>query len=332
MKGIKILGTGSYIPPRDVVNEEFTKIIETSDEWITTRTGIKSRHLSQGEPTWYMGAFAAKEAIKVAGISGEDIGLILTASVTADFSTPSLSCIIQREIGAIGCMAIDVNCACAGFVYALDMARRYLITEEEIKYVLVIGAENLSKLADYSDRSGCILYGDGAAAVVVERAEERLYSSHLGANGNGGCHMVGRLSPPDNAFMPEERVKIPDGMPESNGIYLFMNGKEVYKFAIKALPDAVNAAAAKISFDVQTLDKVIPHQANIRIIQTAAQNLGLPIEKFFINIDRFGNTSSASIPLALDEAVRTGAIKRGDKVALAGFGAGLTYGAIIFEY
>lgn len=332
MFGIKIMGTGSYLPKKIVSNGDFTAIIETSDEWIKTRTGMSERHLSQGEPTWYMGAEAVKDAIKNAGINAGDIGLIISSTVTSDFYTPSMACLIQREIGAIDSMAIDINCACAGFVYGIDMARRYLVTDETIKYAVVVANENLSKITDYTDRSTCVLFGDGAAACIVELSKTNLYTSSLGADGSGAKYLAARSIPAANAFMPEIRDEYPDGMPEGNSHYLFQDGKEVYKFAIKALPRAVNAAADKIGLNINDLDLIIPHQANIRIIETAVQKLGLPIEKFFVNLEKYGNTSSASIPIALDEAIKVNKIHRGDKICLVGFGAGLTYGAVIFEY
>ena len=332
MVGIKILGTGAYTPSRVVTNDDFAKIMDTSDEWIKTRTGMSERRLSQGEPTWYMGTCAAKEAIKAAGVNASDIGVIIDSTVTSDFVTPSVACIIQREIGAIGSMAFDVNGACSGFVYSFDMARRYLATDETIKYALVIANENLSKITDYDDRSTCILFGDGAAACVMELDKDTLYTSHLGADGNGAKYLCGRSFPPHNAFMPEEIEKIDDGLPEGNGHYLYQDGKEVYKFAIKALPDTVNAAANKIGLDIKDIDVLIPHQANIRIIETAVQKFGISMDKFYINLEKYGNTSSVSIPLAFDEAVRSGRIKRGDTVCFVGFGAGLTYGSVIFKY
>ena len=332
MSGIKIVGTGSYVPPKIVRNEDFTKIIETSDEWIKTRTGMSERHISEGQPNWYMGTKAIEQAIKNAGIDVSEIGLIISTSATPDFITPSMACIMQREIGAIGCMAIDVNCACAGFVYGFDMARRYLVTDDSIKYAVVVANENLTKITDYSDRSTCVLFGDGAAACILELSKDNLYTSYLGADGTGAKHLGARSFPPNNAFMPEHREEYPDGMPEGNSHYLWQDGKEVYKFAIKILPTAVNAAAEKIGLNIQDIDVIVPHQANIRIIETAVQKLGLPIEKFFINLEKYGNTSSASIPLALNEAIQEGRIKRGDTVCLVGFGAGLTYGAVIFKY
>ncbi|MBQ7046901.1 MAG: beta-ketoacyl-ACP synthase 3, partial [Oscillospiraceae bacterium] len=303
----------------------------TSDEWITTRTGMKERFVSNGEPTWFMGAQAAKDAIAAAGISPEEIGVIIDTSVTPDYYTPSMACMIQRELGAVNAMTIDVNCACAGCVYGIDMAKRYLQTDNDIKYALVVANENLTKITDYTDRSTCVLFGDGAAAIVMERADDALYSSFLGADGTGAKFLFARSLPPANAFMTGEG-RVDDGFPESNAHYLYQDGREVYKFATKALPNALTKAAEKIDFDLNTLDHIIPHQANVRIIETAAKNLGISMDKFIINLDKHANTSSASIPIALDEAVKDGRIKKGDKVGLVGFGAGLTYGAIIFEF
>ena len=331
MQGIKILGTGQYLPGKKVVNEDFTKIVETSDEWIRTRTGMSERYVSDGEPTWYMGLEAAKAAIKDAGISVEDIGVIIDSSVSPDYYTPSMSCVIQGKLGAVNAMTLDINCACAGCVYGIDMAKRYLQSDDDIKYALVISNENLTKITDYSDRSTCVLFGDGAAAMVIEKREDTLYSSYLGAEGTGAKYLFARSIPPHNAFMTGSG-KVDDEFPESNGHYLYQDGREVYKFATRTLPRALTTAAEKIGFDVNELDAIIPHQANARIIETAAKNLGVSLDKFVINIDKHANTSSASIPIALHEAVKEGRVKRGDKVAFVGFGAGLTFGAIIIEY
>ena len=332
MLGIKIKGTGMYVPEKIVSNDDFAGIVETSDEWIKTRTGMSERHISEGQPTWYMGTKAVEDAIKKSGIDASDIGLIICTSATADYYTPSMSCIIQREIGATEAMTIDANCACAGFVYGFDMARRYLATDESIKYAVVVASENLTKITDYSDRSTCVLFGDGSAACILELSQNSLYTSHLGADGTGAKYLFARSIRPDNAFMPNQRKEYPDGFSEGNGHYLYQNGKEVYKFAIKALPDAVNKAAEKINFNIQDINVIVPHQANIRIIETAVDKLGVPMDRFVINLEKYGNTSSASIPIALNEAIETGKIKRGDTVCLVGFGAGLTYGAVIFEY
>ena len=331
MQGIKILGTGQYLPGKKVVNEDFTKIVDTSDEWIKTRTGMSERYVSDGEPTWYMGLKAAEAAIKNAGISVEDIGVIIDSSVSPDYYTPSMSCVIQGRLGAVNAMTLDINCACAGCVYGIDMAKRYLQSDDDIKYALVISNENLTKITDYSDRSTCVLFGDGAAAMVIEKREDTLYSSYLGAEGTGAKYLFARSIPPHNAFMTGNG-KVDDEFPQSNAHYLYQDGREVYKFATRTLPRAVTTAAEKIGFDINELDAIIPHQANARIIETAAKNLGVSLDKFVINIDKHANTSSASIPIALHEAIESGRVKRGDKVAFVGFGAGLTFGAIITEY
>ena len=330
MQGIKILGTGGYLPGRHVVNNDFVNIVDTSDEWIKTRTGMSERYVSDGEPTWYMGLKAAEQAIEAAGISPEEIGVIIDTSVSPDYYTPSMSCVIQGKLGAVNAMTIDINCACAGCVYGIDMAKRYLQSDQDIKYALVIANENLTKLTDYNDRSTCVLFGDGAAAMVLRRSDETIYSSFLGADGTGAKYLFARSLPPANAFMTGNG-KVDDEFPQSNSHYLYQDGREVYKFATKALPNALKKAAEKINFDINTLDAIIPHQANARIIETAAKNLGISLDKFILNIDKHANTSSASIPIALDEAIREGRIKSGDKIGLVGFGAGLTFGAIIFE-
>ncbi|MBE6837130.1 MAG: ketoacyl-ACP synthase III [Ruminococcus sp.] len=331
MTGIKILGTGKYVPELTVTNEDFTTLVETSDEWISTRTGIKTRHMSGGEPTWYLAAEASKKAIGNAGINAQDIGLIIVTTITGDFYTPSCACMVQRELNAIGSMAIDVNCACSGFAYGFDMAKRYLQTDDNLKYALVVSAEELSKITDFSDRATCVLFGDGAAAVVLEKQEDTLYTSYLGADGSGAKFLMAKNIKELSPFV-KEKIEIEDGMPEGNGSYIYQDGREVYKFATKILPHAVSEACKKIDFDVSQLDVIVPHQANVRIIETAAKNLGVSMDKFYLNLESFGNTSSASIPLAFCEAVENGKIRRGDKVCFVGFGAGLTYACAIFEY
>lgn len=330
-QGIRIRGIGRYVPEMIATNEDFTKIVETSDEWITQRTGIKTRHITNGEPTYYLGAMAAKEAVADAGIDPSEIDLIITTTVTSDFYTPSTACIIQRELGAIGCMAFDINAACAGFAYAVDMAKRYLHSGSDVKTVLVVATEELSKFTDYTYRSSCVLFGDGAGAFVLEKCDGTVYSNYLGADGNGADKVVARALRSENAF----RTSTEDfdmKMPQTKEHYFYQDGKEVYKFATKALPNAVERACERAGILPSELDAIVPHQANIRIIETAAKHLGLPMEKFPMYIDRYGNTSSASIPLAFYDAVKDGKIKRGDKVCLVGFGGGLTYGAVVFEY
>lgn len=328
MKGIEIKGTGLYAPETIATNDDFAKIVDTTDEWIYTRTGMKKRHMSSGEPTWFMAVNAAKKALSNASANADEIDLIICSSVTPDYLTPSCACMVQRELKIEKCIALDINAACAGFVYGIDMARRYLACGD-IRNALVIGAENLTKITDYSDRGSCVLFGDGSAAAVVS-ASDKLFSSFISADGSGAKHMIARSFPPHNAFMGE-KPEIDEAMPLGNGHYLYMDGKEVYKFATNALPLAVREACKKADITVEDIDIIIPHQANIRIIQTAAKNLGVSMDKLFVNIEEYGNTSSASVPIALTEAYEKGRIKKGDKVCLVGFGSGLTYGAVIFE-
>ena len=332
--GIHILGTGSYTPAFQVTNADMAKIVETNDEWIRTRTGIQSRHIADGEPTWYMGAQAASHAIEMAGIDPKDIGLIIDTTITPDFSTPSVSCLVQREIGAVQAACFDLNAACSGFVYGMETAHCFLKTNREMKYALVVANENLTRITNYSDRSSCILFGDGAAAAIVEYQEDRLYSSYLSADGTGAKFLYARTATPDNPFC-KRKAEYDDGIepgPEGWEHTMRQDGREVYKFAIKAMANSAQKAAEQIGFDLQQLDKIVPHQANIRIIETAMKSLKMPMEKVVVNIDQHGNTSSASIPIALDEAVRSGKIQRGDKICLVGFGAGLTTAAIITEF
>ena len=334
--GIRVLGTGSYTPAFQVTNEDMAKIVETNDEWIRTRTGIGTRHISDGEPTWYMGAEAAKRAIAAAGIDPLEIGLLIDTTITPEYCTPSMSCIIQRETGAANAACFDMNAACSGFVYAMDTAHRFLKTDPSMRYALVIANESLSKITNYSDRSSCILFGDGAAAAVIEYKEDALYTSHLGADGTGAKYLYAHSALPQSPFVkPERQAEYDDGIepgPEGWEHTMRQDGREVYKFAIKAMANSAQKAAEKIGFDLQQLDKIVPHQANIRIIETAMKSLKMPMEKVVVNIDQHGNTSSASIPIALDEAVRSGKIQRGDKICLVGFGAGLTTAAIITEF
>lgn len=332
MSGINIVSTGGYAPLLAVTNDDMAKIVETNDEWIRTRTGISQRRMSNCEPTWYMGAMASKQAIERAGIDPKDIGLIISSTITNDFVTPSASCLIQREIGAVNAAAFDLGAACSGFVYAVDTACRFLATDDNLKYVLVSANENLSYITNFADRSSCVLFGDGAAAVILERSD-KFFTSWLGADGTGAKFLYAKNQYPHSPFTTDEHFTVDDETdPAVDHRLLIQDGKEVYKFATKALPTAAKNAADKISLDVSDIDLFIPHQANIRIIETAAKNLGVSMDKFFTNIDMHGNTSSASIPIALNEAVEKGVLKRGMKVCLVGFGAGLTLGSVIIEY
>lgn len=332
MYGIKLLGTGAYAPDFVLTNDMLAEMVETNDEWISTRTGIKRRHIAEGEPTWQMGLKAAERAIAAAGIDPSEIGLIINTSITSDFHTPSLACIIQGVIGADGAIAMDVNAACSGFVYAVDMAKRYMQTDSGIKKALVIANETLSRVTDYEDRSTCILFGDGAAAAVIEGCEDTLYASFIGADGSGAKFLCSRHTAAQTPFSKGKEYVFDDPIPPSRKHYLYQDGKEVYKFATKALPNAAKNACDRAGIAVEDIAMFIPHQANYRIIETAAKNLGVSMDKFYLNLQEYGNTSSASIPIALNEAIEAGRISRGDKICLVGFGAGLTYGAVVMEY
>lgn len=327
--GINITGLGCYVPEQKLTNSDFARFVDTNDEWIRTRTGIVERRMAGWEPTWYMGTHASLKAIENAGISPEDIGLIITTTVTSDFLTPSMASVIQDKIGAVNSAGFDLNAACTGFIYALDTARRFLDTDDNLKYVLVVASEALSRFVDFEDRGSCILFGDGAAAVVVEKSS-KLYSSHLASDGSGASYLCARSL----NVAPEVKVEkdFDDGFTHNPLHKLYQNGKEVYKFATHVLPKSFEIISEKIGITKDDIDWFIPHQANVRIIETAGKKLGVSMDKFIVTLDHYGNTSSASIPLALAEAVEDGRIKRGQKLALIGFGAGLTYGGIVLEY
>lgn len=328
--GIKIIGTGKYLPELIVKNDDYTKFVDTNDEWITTRTGIKTRHISTKVKTHQMASYAALDAIKNAGIHFDDIDLIIGSTVTADYITPSLASFVSNEIKAYNATCIDINCACAGFVYAIDLAHKYL-QDSEYKNVLIVSSEILSKLSDYTDRTTCILFGDGAGACVVTKSDNK-YSCKLGGDTTGIPKLFARGLDVNNVFMNEKIEPMSDGFAHTNGNAIYMDGKEVYKFATKVFPIGVELVCQKAGILPKDIDLIIPHQANVRIVETSAKNLNIPIEKFYVNIDKYGNTSSASIPICLAEAIEQNKIKQGDKVCMVGFGAGFTYGAVLIEF
>lgn len=330
MTSVKILGTGHYAPEHTAKNEDFTAFLDTSDEWITTRTGMKVRHIAVDEPTWYMGAEAAKQALEASGTKPEEIDMVIVTTCTSDIITPSVAALIQRTLGIENAIAVDVNVACTGFAYAVDMARRYMAMGDVGK-VLLVGAETLSQFVDYTDRSMCVLFGDGAGACVLTLAEG-VFGTYQ-HNDIGGTHHIYakriRRATPFGAPSKEEEMD-PFPMPLKENIT--MNGREVYKFASKAMPHAIEKACEKAGVQVNDLAMIFPHQANLRILQAAAKNMGMEMGRMYVNIHEYANTSSATIAIGLNECVRAGKIKRGDLICLVGFGAGLTSGAIVFEY
>ncbi|MDR2933477.1 MAG: ketoacyl-ACP synthase III [Oscillospiraceae bacterium] len=330
MISIRILGTGHYVPPKTAINEDYAEFVETSDEWISTRTGMKTRHIAVNEPVWYMGARAAKQAMDASGTMPADIDMVLVTTTTSDFMTPAVSSIIQMELGIENAVAFDINVACSGFAVAMDMARRYLATGD-MRRILVVGSERLTQFVDYTDRATCVLFGDGAGAFVVEEASG-VYGSYRHTDINATpfiyCKRPTRTTPFGSPGPEGEKTPFPVTVLDN----MYMNGREVYKYSTQAMPEAIKKACGKAGVSVADLKMIFPHQANLRILQTAAKNMDLPIERFGVNIEKYGNTSSATIPICLDEHVRGGFVARGDLICLVGFGAGFIYAATVFEY
>lgn len=323
MRNAKIIGIGSFAPEKIVTNEDISKIVDTSDEWIKTRTGIQQRHLTDDKTAVSdMGFLAAKKALDMAKITPDKIDLIITATCSPDTLFPSVSCIIQDRLAAYNSAAFDLSAACSGFNYALSVGSN-LITAGSYNNVLVIGADALSKYVDWTDRGTCVLFGDGAGAVVLTSANkgEGILSSCLAADGRGKNFLVLPGGGSRNPMPKSEKERC-----------IYMDGKEVFKFAVKALEKYLLKAVNQAKLKIEDINLIIPHQANIRIIEHVANKLHIPINKFFINLQEYGNTSSASIPIALDEAYRSGMIRKNDIIATVGFGAGLTCGANIIHW
>lgn len=321
-----IIGTGSYIPDHIVTNKDLEKIVETSDEWIVTRTGIKERRIADATTaTSDMASIAARRAMESAGLSSGDIDLIIVATATPDNNVPSTACIVQHNIGAINAAAFDLNAACSGFIYSLVTANQF-IASGIYKKILVIGAESLSKFTDWSDRNTCVLFGDGAGAAVIGRVDEGygILSQHLGADGSGGELLkieAGGSRKPASLETVEQKLH-----------YLYMDGSEVFKFAVRIMASASEEAVGLADLTNEDVDLLVPHQANIRIIDAARKRLKLDKDKVYVNLDRFGNMSAASIPVALDEAVRDGIISKGKNIVLVGFGGGLTWASAMMKW
>ncbi len=329
MRGIKILGTGEYLPETVITNNDFAKIIETSNEWIETRTGIRERRFSESTPNHEMAIHAAKEAIRDSGISPEKIDLILVSTCSPEFFYPNMACLVQEAVGAVNAAAYDVNAACTGFICAVDIASRYL-EDSDYRNILVVASERLSNHLDFEDRASCVLFGDGAAAAVLTHSD-KLFCSYLNAKGdpfrNLYCHI--NLHPNCPYHKEEAFSKMMDTDKKRN--YLQMDGKAVYKFAVDAMAAAMRRVLEKAELTIDDVDLVIPHQANARIIQAAMKAMKLPEEKVYINIYNRANTSSVCIPTCLDELKKAGKLKEGMKICMVGFGAGLTSGAILYE-
>lgn len=326
--GIRILGTGSFVPEKTVENEEFTKYVETSDEWIVKHSGISRRHMHDGA-NFEMAVKAGERALENAGLSPEDLDLILCTTVSSDYYTPSLACVVQGKLGAVNALALDINAACAGFVFGVDIARMYL--QNGYQKVMIISSEKLTQITDFTDRGTCVLFGDGAGAVILENSD-RPFAAAFGSDGRGAFTLFARHPQNPVPFVETRSTESCDGFSPCKDGVLYMDGHKVYRFAVTAMPRAVRDSCKKYGIEPEELDWLIPHQANIRIIQTAVSALKFPMEKTICNIAERANTSSACIPIALDEAIRDGRIKRGQKLCIVGFGAGLVYGGAVFEY
>jgi len=323
MNEVQIIGTGSYAPLNIMTNHQLSEIVDTSDEWIFSRTGIKERHISQGENTSDLATKAALSALQDAEVDVEDIDLIIVASTSPDQFVPATACIVQGNIGAINAMAFDISAACTGFIFALNIAMQFLRTGDR-KKALIIGAEVLSKIVDWTDRNTCILFGDGAGAAVLEAGSSPgIISVNSSSEGSKG----GVLTCPN--------VDVKNTFTNGNKDFkatVSMDGKEIFKFAVNTIVSSIHKILSENDYTLGDIKYVVCHQANFRIIDFVVKRLKADKDKFFVNLDRYGNTSAASIAIALDEMNKTNLLKAGDKIILVGFGGGLTYGASLIEW
>ncbi|NLK20888.1 MAG: ketoacyl-ACP synthase III [Epulopiscium sp.] len=319
----KIIGTGSFVPEQIITNDMLSNIVETTDEWIASRTGIRKRRISTGENTSEIASKAAKEALKDAKITPDKVDLIIVATITPDSFMPSTACLVQKEIGAYNATCFDISAACSGFIYALNTGFQF-IRSGQSKTILIIGADTNSKILDWSDRSTCVLFGDGAGAVVLQRSTEKgLISFYTGSNGRGdellscpGAHM-------NHPFM--------DATKEEQSI-MHMNGKEVYRFSTTIVPQSIEMVLNNGAYTNEDIKYYVLHQANARIMDAVAKKMGIDINKFYKNIQDYGNTTAATIPIALNEMNQKRIIKKDDLLVLVGFGGGLTWGSVLLQW
>ena len=319
----RIAGTGSYLPEKVLTNEDLSKFVDTSDEWIAARTGIRERHVAaEGETTGDLAYHASVRALKAAGVEPSELDLIVLGTTTPDLVVPSTACLVQHRLGANGCPAFDVNAACSGFIYALTVADKF-IRSGAARTVLVIGSETLTRMVDWKDRTTCVLFGDGAGAVVLKAyTDTGILSTHMHADGSKK-ELLWNPVGVSVGFKPGE---------ENAGVRINMSGNDVFKHAVKALDSVVEEALDANGLDRHDIDWLIPHQANLRIIEATAKRLDMPMERVVVTVDKHGNTSSGSVPLALDEAVRSGKVQRGQLLLLEAFGGGFTWGSALLRY
>lgn len=323
MSNVVIAGVGKYIPSKVVTNDMLSQIVDTSNEWIASRTGIKQRHITTNENTSDIASSAALNAIKDANINASDIDLIIVATCTPDMHTPATACIVQKNIGAKNAMAFDLGAACSGFIYGINVAKSMMISGN-IKKALVIGAETLSKAIDWKDRSTCVLFGDGAGAAVLSLSKkEGILDVICKSKGAKWENLTIGAKDLNNPYIEEKTYINP---------YLNMNGSEIFKFATVEIVKLIKQILKENNLSLEDIDYIVPHQANERIIQFAAKKLDISVDKFYINIDEYGNTSAASIPIAINEMKEKNLLKKGDKLIAVGFGAGLTSGACLIKW
>lgn len=325
MSNITIAGIGAYLPSLVVTNDKISEFVETNNEWIVDRTGIKERRISEGEDTSDIAFEAAKLALERGNTKAENIDLIIVATVSPDMFTPSVACIVQSKLNAVNAACFDINVACSGFVYGLEIARS-MMKSMNYKNALVIGAEVLSKILDWTDRGTCILFGDGAGAVVLkvdESGSRGIIKSYLKSDGTKGEALTAEAADLNTPFIKEKKLK---------DRVIKMNGREVFKFATTAIVDAVHEILKDTGISLDEVKYIVPHQANYRIIKSAANKLELDESKFYLNLDRTGNTSSATVPIALNEMYEKNLINKGDKFIFVAFGGGLTYAATLVEW
>jgi 3-oxoacyl-[acyl-carrier-protein] synthase-3 len=319
----RIAGTGSFLPEKVLTNADLEKLVDTSDEWIESRTGIRQRHIAaEGQTTCDLAEGAARAAMESAGITAKDIELIVLGTTTPDIIFPSTACLLQHRLGANGCGAFDVNAACSGFIYAMAVANNF-IRAGSVKTALVVGAETLSRMVDWTDRSTCVLFGDGAGAVVLQASDKPgILSTHIHADG-GHKELLWNPVGVSVGFKPEEK---------NAGVRVLMKGSDVFKVAVKTLDRVVEETLDANGLDRHDIDWLIPHQANLRIIQATAKRLDMPMERVIVTVDKHGNTSAGSVPLALDFAVRSGKVQRDQLLLLEAFGGGFTWGSALLRY
>lgn len=323
--GVVILGTGSSLPDTIVTNSDLEKRVDTNDEWISSRTGIRERRISgPGEQAYILASRAAEQALEAAGLSANELDMIVVGTISSHMVMPSCACLVQKELGAQNAFAYDINAACSGFLYAMEIASKFIQANPSMK-VLCIGAETLSARTNWEDRNTCILFADGAGAAVLgyEQGERGFVGSKLYSDGNLGDLLY---LPGAESCNPALRVS------GQEGSYIRMEGREVFKHAVRAMSEAVTNLLADTAISIESIKILIPHQANIRILNNLSERLGLSEEQVFVNVPRYGNTSAASVPIALDEAVRQGRIESGDLVLFCSFGGGFTWGASLIRW